>query len=62
MAKTIALYEDQLRDNNYDRSECDMERGGGEGGSLNLPDMINQIKAPIIEAQEMREREDERYG
>ena len=51
------LYEDQLRDINYDRSEPDMERGGGESGSLNVPDMINQIKAPIMQAQEQREHE-----
>ena len=52
-----AVTEDQNRDANYFRNAPDMARGGGEGGSLNVPDMIEQIKRPIAEAEQARERE-----
>lgn len=46
--------EDQERDINYFRTAPAMERGGGEEGSLNIPEMIDRIKKPIEEAEERR--------
>jgi len=54
--------EDQVRDSNYFRNGPDMARGGGEGGSLNVPDMIEQIKAPIRDAEDARRRQEVRHG
>jgi len=53
--------EDQARDSNYFRTAPDMARGGGEGGSLNIPQMIEQIKRPIEQAADQREQEGRRY-
>ena len=54
----MATTEDQKRDINYFRTLPDMGRqdgSGGESGSLNVPDMIERIKRPIMDAEEGRE-------
>ena len=48
----MSTYEDQERDTNYFRNAPDMARGGGQGGSLNVPELIDRIKRPIAEAEE----------